>query len=242
MHGADRALARIWLYAAGWSATQQGSGGLGNEASDRGSRQAASSEGRDEQWLRSSPVNTSIPTSTCRAKSGNPKKGMDPNIRQWFLKSSPDILGGVTTEHWVNKMTAAGIEQGLLNMFVHGGRGRTDGPPHRTADPGRMPGEVRRGRDDLPGLPGPILRKLQHSIRTSHERRPHGRDRCQGVRLPRGPDDGSATNCRPNDPLCFPIYTKCIELGIPVVINIGFPADPLRYARSSVRSISTTSA
>ncbi len=41
---------------------------------------------------------------------------------------------------------------------------------------------------------------------------------------------GALTNLRPNDALCFPIYTKCIELGIPVVINIGFPG-PMRYAK-----------
>ena len=41
---------------------------------------------------------------------------------------------------------------------------------------------------------------------------------------------GALTNCRPNDALCFPIYTKCIELGIPIVINIGFPG-PVRYAK-----------
>ena len=41
---------------------------------------------------------------------------------------------------------------------------------------------------------------------------------------------GALTNLRPNDALCFPIYTKCIELNIPVVINIGFPG-PLRYAK-----------
>ena len=52
------------------------------------------------------------------SKERQSEESMDPNIRQWFLKSSPDLLGGVTTEHWVNKMTAAGIERGLLNFSV----------------------------------------------------------------------------------------------------------------------------
>ena len=43
---------------------------------------------------------------------------MDANIRNWFLKNSPDIFGGVTPEHWVKKMTDAGIERGLLNFGV----------------------------------------------------------------------------------------------------------------------------
>ena len=69
------------------------------------------------------------------SKERQSEEGMDPNMRQWFLKSSPDILGGVTTEHWVNKMTAAGIEKGLVNKFRAGCQGRTDGPPHGTANP-----------------------------------------------------------------------------------------------------------
>ena len=54
------------------------------------------------------------------SKERQDEEGMDPNIRRWFLKSSPDLLGGVTTEHWVNKMTAAGIERGLLNFSAQG--------------------------------------------------------------------------------------------------------------------------
>ena len=41
---------------------------------------------------------------------------------------------------------------------------------------------------------------------------------------------GAATNLAPTDPLCYPIYTKCIELDIPIVINCGVPG-PLRFAR-----------
>src|ERR1700761_8979873 len=60
------------------------------------------------------------------AKDRQSEETMDPNIRQWFLKSSPDLLGGVTTEHWVDKMTAAGIERGLLNFSPHSA---STGPP-----------------------------------------------------------------------------------------------------------------
>ena len=31
------------------------------------------------------------------------EESIDPNIRQWFLKSAPDLLGGVSTEHWVKE-------------------------------------------------------------------------------------------------------------------------------------------
>ena len=54
------------------------------------------------------------------SKERQSEEGMDPNIRAWFFKSSPDLLGGVTTEHWVKKMTDAGIERGLLNISPMG--------------------------------------------------------------------------------------------------------------------------
>ena len=67
------------------------------------------------------------------SKQRQSEEGIDPNIRQWFLKVSPDLLGGVTTEHWVRKMTAAGVERGLLNFSPHGvaRSGRRFPLPHR---------------------------------------------------------------------------------------------------------------
>ena len=50
---------------------------------------------------------------------------------------------GVTTEHWVHKMTAAGIERGLLNFSPHTGlSGPLDYARHRADHPGRIPGKV----------------------------------------------------------------------------------------------------
>jgi Amidohydrolase len=54
-----------------------------------------------------------------RSKERRSEENLDPGERRWFLKSSPDILGGFKTEHWVNKMTAAGVERGLLNYAPH---------------------------------------------------------------------------------------------------------------------------
>ena len=67
------------------------------------------------------------------SKEPQSEEDMDPNIREWFLKSSPDLIGGVTTEHWVNKMTAAGIERGLLNFsLTRGWTSQRSRPPHRS--------------------------------------------------------------------------------------------------------------
>src|SRR6266542_4410924 len=54
------------------------------------------------------------------SKERRPEESLDPNIRSWFLKTSPDLLGGVPPEHWVKKMTDAGVERGLLNFSVSG--------------------------------------------------------------------------------------------------------------------------
>ena len=34
-------------------------------------------------------------------------------------------------------------------------------------------------------------------------------------------------NRPPNDKVCYPIYTKCIELGVPVSVNTGIPGPPM---------------
>jgi predicted TIM-barrel fold metal-dependent hydrolase len=34
-------------------------------------------------------------------------------------------------------------------------------------------------------------------------------------------------NRPPNDKVCYPIYTKCIELGVPISINTGIPGPPM---------------
>ena len=159
------------------------------------------------------------------------EESMDPNIRQWFLKSSPDLLGGVTTEHWVNKMTAAGIERGLLNFSPHSGSAGQPTMPATaqiTLDEFRArceevaticqayPGRIFGSCNIDPNLRMDAVRMVEIAVKEYDFR---------AVRMM-----GALTNLRPNDALCFPIYTKCIELNIPVVINIGFPG-PLRYAK-----------
>jgi uncharacterized protein len=176
-----------------------------------------------------------------RSKERQSEDGLDPNIRRWFLKSSPDILGGFTTEHWVNKMTAAGIERGLLNfspqsvqVSTASARAGADRQPTipRTApmtlDEFRAkcqevadickayPGRIFGSCNVDPNLRMDAVRMVEIAVKEYDFR---------AVRMM-----GAVTNCRPNDALCFPIYTKCIELGIPIVINIGFPG-PLRYAK-----------
>jgi predicted TIM-barrel fold metal-dependent hydrolase len=158
------------------------------------------------------------------------EEGMDPNIRQWFLKSSPDLLGGVTTEHWVKKMTDAGIERGLLNISPQGtalGQPTIPNTAIMTLDEWRAkceevavvakayPGRIFGTCNVDPNLRMDAVRMVEIAVKEYDFR---------AARL-----FGASTNVPPNDKLCFPIYTKCIELNIPIVVNIGFPG-PLRFA------------
>jgi predicted TIM-barrel fold metal-dependent hydrolase len=164
------------------------------------------------------------------SKERQSEEAMDPNIREWFLKSSPDLIGGVSTEHWVNKMTAAGIERCLLNFSV---TRAMDQPTIPTTAPMTLddfrakceevaavcrsyPGRIFGSCNIDPNHRMNAVRMVEIAVKEYDFR---------AVRMM-----GSLTNLRPTDPLCFPIYTKCIELQIPVVINVGFPG-PLRYAR-----------
>jgi uncharacterized protein len=156
---------------------------------------------------------------------------MDPNIRRWFLKSSPDLLGGVSTEHWVNKMTAAGIERGLLNFATGSGvSGQPTIPTTANITLDEFRARCQEVAEVAQAYPGRIFGTC--NIDPNH--------RMNAVRMVEIAVKeydfrairmmGALTNLRPNDALCHPIYTKCIELNIPVVINIGFPG-PLRFAK-----------
>jgi predicted TIM-barrel fold metal-dependent hydrolase len=155
---------------------------------------------------------------------------LDPNIRQWFLKSAPDILGGVTPDHLVRKMTDAGIERGLLNFSVSSDPGQPTVPTTAglTLDDFRarceevatickqFSGQLFATCNIDPNYRMDAVRMVEIAVREYDFR---------AVRMM-----GALMNLAPNDPLCYPIYTKCIELGIPVVVNLGFPG-PLRFAK-----------
>jgi hypothetical protein len=98
-----------------------------------------------------------------RNKERQSEETLDPNIRRWFLKSSPDILGGYTTDHMVNKMTAAGIERGLLNNSRLAG---TAGQPTIPTTAQLTLDEWRANCAEIAEVcqayPGPYLWKLQY--------------------------------------------------------------------------------
>jgi predicted TIM-barrel fold metal-dependent hydrolase len=160
-----------------------------------------------------------------------PVTDMDPNIVRWFSKTSPDILGGVTPEQMFQKMDAAGVRIGLLT----GGLGAVPKNPYLggfedfTLDrfravcerhaaicnqfPGRFYGAAMI--DPTQGMNA--VRMVEMAVKEYGFR---------AVRL-----FGALVNIPPNHPLCWPIYTKAIELDVPVTVNVGMPG-PLRFANN----------
>ena len=157
---------------------------------------------------------------------------LDPNIRNWFLKTSPDLLGGVGPEHYVKKMTDAGIERGLLNLSVQGDGMRIS--PTIPTTPKQSLDEWRQRCEEVANICKQYPGKLFGTCNVDPNYR---MDAVRMVEIAVKEFDfravrmmGALTNLTPGDRLCFPIYTKCIELGIPIVINCGFPG-PIRYAK-----------
>lgn len=159
-----------------------------------------------------------------------PTQEIDQNIMRWFAKTSPDILGGVTPEQMFQKMDAAGIQIGLLtnslgkvpkNPYVGGFEDLTLDKFRDICEkvaricrqfPGRFYGTAMI--DPTQGMNA--VRMVEIAVREYGFR---------AVRL-----FGALVNIPPNHPLCYPIYTKAIELDIPVTVNVGVPG-PLRFAR-----------
>jgi predicted TIM-barrel fold metal-dependent hydrolase len=155
---------------------------------------------------------------------------MDPNIMRWFAKSSPDVLGGVTPAQMFEKMDTAGVQIGLLtqglggvpkNPYVGGfddlSIERFRGICEKIAAvckqfPGRFYGACML--DPTQGMDA--VRMLEIAVRDYDFRA--------------GRLFGALTNTPPNHPLCYPIYTKAIELDVPITVNVGVPG-PLRFAR-----------
>lgn len=162
----------------------------------------------------------------------NPERneGMDPNIMRWFAKSSPDVLGGVTPEMMFQKMDAAGVQIGLL-----------------TAGIGGVPkNPYVGGYDDLTMERFRGICEKVAAVCKQFPGRYYGAcmlDPTQGMNAVRmlemavkeygfvaGRLFGALVNIPPNHPLCYPIYTKAIELDVPITVNIGVPG-PLRFAK-----------
>jgi predicted TIM-barrel fold metal-dependent hydrolase len=149
-------------------------------------------------------------------------------MERWFVKSSPDLAGGVSEAEVVEKMTAAGVKIGLIsvpfpmvrNPYI-GGFEDPDMSMFRSVCE-RIAAVCRRHPGRAYGVPLIDPTQGMNAVREVEIAvREYG---FKAVRI-----FGAAVNVRPNHPLCWPIYTKAIELGIPVTVNVGVPG-PMRFA------------
>ena len=160
-------------------------------------------------------------------KNSNPNPPMDANIAKWF-KPGRAFAQGSTIEELIEEMDAAGVEKGVLTA----GAMRIEKSPYTVGQ---------RIADDTYET---ICRRLAKVI-ADYPGRFHG---CIGVdptgmmkavrRLECGVKEygfrsawimPSLVGLPPNHACYFPIYAKCVELGIPLKINVGVPG-PMRPA------------
>ena len=140
----------------------------------------------------------------------NNQTGFDANFMAQ-VRMPEDMRGGVTIEDYLRKMDAAGIERSLL-IAVRAGepawQGSFEIPYQQIAQycdayPDRFSGLA--GVDPTRGIQQ--LKELDHAVKelgfVGAHFYPHW------FRMP------------PDSALCYPIYSRCEELGIPIMMQVG---------------------
>jgi predicted TIM-barrel fold metal-dependent hydrolase len=125
--------------------------------------------------------------------------------RDYFHREA-EIFAVTPLEELLRQMDAAGVERAILTIDPH------DPAPYqevRQAFPDRF--ILSAMLDPLGGID--TIRLLDRAV-TRHD-----------VRLARVTP--FLVNRPPNDKVYYPIYAKCIELGIPISVNTGIPGPPM---------------
>lgn len=152
---------------------------------------------------------------------------LDPNITRWF-KPSEQVASGATIEEIVAEMDAAGVEHGHLTAW--------------SGDPDSGAYTVSSDYSDE------TFEILCNSVSGARQRYPGRFKSCIGInpisvmsavrRLEKAVKAWDFSSCwvfpaqvglPPNHAVYFPIYAKCVELTLPIKINVGVPG-PLRPA------------
>ena len=151
---------------------------------------------------------------------------IDPNIARWF-KDSKAMINGATIEEMVADMDESGIEFGIVTASAGGvperpymvGQNNSDAALDKVLEkvagmmkqyPGRFYGCV--GIDPTGIMTA--VRQLERAVRD------YGMNSCWMM--------PALVGLPPNHAVYFPVYAKCVELGIPIKINVGIPG-PLRF-------------
>ena len=134
----------------------------------------------------------------------------DPNIARWFHHSKV-LMEGASNEETLSDLDTSGIEKGLITKLA---TPRTDEEFEKIAGELAEAAEASNGRlwpfllfDPRDGMAA--VRRLETSVKEYGMVTAHIVP--SGVGLP------------PSDALYYPLYAKCVELGVPIRINVGFP-------------------
>lgn len=123
-----------------------------------------------------------------------------------YFKREEEVFRGTPLDQMVAMMEAVGIEKGILTTDVN--------DPGPVVEMGRKyPGRFLYSVvvDPLGGMSS--VRAIERAVKEFD------------VRLIRMVP--FLFNRPPNDKVCYPIYAKCIELGVPISINTGIPGPPM---------------
>jgi predicted TIM-barrel fold metal-dependent hydrolase len=127
-------------------------------------------------------------------------------VAEDYFKRSEEIFKDITAQKLVAEMDALGVEKAILSLQAHA-------PDPETLSfakefPDRFAFSV--SVDPRSGMPA--LRNLEALYRN------------EPVALARA--FPFMTGLAPNDKVYYPLYTKCVEWGLPVSINTGIPGPP----------------
>lgn len=135
----------------------------------------------------------------------------DETFRKQTRQSDPALITGVEVEDYLRKMDRAGIERSIL-CAIKSGPSNVPGPVHlpyeRVAEVcAQYPDRFSGAAGIEPNLGMEQLRQLEYAVKelgfVSAHYYPHWFD------IP------------PEHPYMYPVYAKCVELDVPIMIHVG---------------------
>jgi predicted TIM-barrel fold metal-dependent hydrolase len=153
----------------------------------------------------------------------------DPNVAKLFKGQAKDYGRDPSMDEVVVALDQAGVAGGVLTKVVREVTGpfvdALSGLTDEVVD-----GACAEVATYLQKFPGRFLGSIMLDPRLGYAAARHVAVavRTYGLRVIRIMP--SLSNLPANDPLCYPIYTACCDLGVPVTVNVGVPG-PLKPAR-----------
>lgn len=153
---------------------------------------------------------------------------LDPNIQRWF-KESKAMTEGATLDEMVADMDAGDVEFAHVTAAI---MGRVSGPTYGVGQD--IPDQLfealcRRPAELMRRFPG----RFKASVGLDPTRMTEAVRRLEKAVREYGFSGAyimpSMIGLPPNHASYFPIYAKCVELGLPIKINVGLPG-PIRPA------------